>query len=180
MKTIRLAVLLALTVAAGAAIPARSTSAQSPSLPSTIAWYEDHWIDLSVSWDGAGACNVTPTGSECFHSESEMDAYLSTPAEAATMLLSPATSCSSSLRLYAGTSYTGTVLNLYVQGSFINLASYSFDNLTSSYKVGACSTVFYSSASGGGLVYTGDTSALAQAATMNFGWDNVVSSVYIS
>ena len=52
--------------------------------------------------------------------------------------------CSSSLRLYNGTSYGGTILYLTHAGAIHNLSNYGFDNATSSYRVGGCAAGFYS------------------------------------
>ena len=95
--------------------------------------------------------------------------------EGETILLS----CSTSLRLYKNTSFGGTVLALSQRGIGIPLASYGFDNVTSSYKIGACSSTFFDGAIGS-TTYPGNTSAGAQATSMLSGWDNRVSTVYIS
>ena len=62
----------------------------------------------------------------------------------------------------------------------LNLSTYGFDNDTSSYRVGACASTFWAGASGSGSVYPGPTGANASASSMLSGWNNVVSSVYIS
>jgi hypothetical protein len=54
------------------------------------------------------------------------------------------------------------------------------DNVTSSYVVGACAATFYDGAGGGAPVYPGGTGAFASSSVMTSGWDNRVSSVYIS
>ena len=43
-------------------------------------------------------------------------------------------SCSTSLRLYSGTSYTGQVLYLSTRSLWLNLSAYGFDNLTERVK----------------------------------------------
>ena len=87
-------------------------------------------------------------------------------------------SCSSTLRLYHGTSFTGAVLGLSTRGSLIQLASSGFDNVTSSYRVGACSASLYDGLQSG--LYPGATGAGSQASVMLSGWDNTISSVVIS
>lgn len=72
------------------------------------------------------------------------------------------------------------MLNLSTRATPLNLSNYGFDNLTSSYKVGGCDTEFYSSANLGGSLYTGSTGAGSQEPLLLSGWNNVVSSVYIS
>lgn len=143
----------------------------------TSAWFEDHWIDLTLSWEQATACDVQPDLTICYRSEAAMNRELAA-ARTATAFTTLA-ACSTSLRLYDGTTYSGTVLNLSTRATVLNLSVYGFDNLTSSYKVGGCDTDFYSSANLGGSLYTGSTVAGSQAASMLSGWNNVVSSVYI-
>ena len=87
--------------------------------------------------------------------------------------------CSSSVRLYSGTSYSGSVLWLSTQFSFLNLSNYGFNNVTSSYRIGACDAVFYDLNNGGAPQYGGATWAGASSASMLAGWDNRVSSVFI-
>lgn len=146
--------------------------------PASKAWFEDHWIDLTVSWDGATACDVQPDITICYRTEAAMNTELD--AAQTTSAFTTLTSCSTSLRLYDGTTYTGTVLNLSTRTTILNLSVYGFDNLTSSYKVGACDSDFYSAANLGGSLYAGSTVAGSQAASMLSGWNNVVSSVYIN
>lgn len=142
------------------------------------AWYEDHWIDLTASWDGATACDVRDDITICYATEAAMDAELDARKAASDLTL--LASCSTSLRLYDGTSYSGAVLNLSTRTTILNLSVYGFDNLTSSYKVGACDSDFYSAANLGGSLYSGSTGAGSQASSMLSGWNNVLSSVYIS
>ena len=68
---------------------------------------------------------------------------------------------------------------LSTRSLWLNLSAYGFDNLTSSYRVGACSVYMAENSSGGGSWYPGNTSAGAQASAMLSGWNNRVSSVYI-
>ncbi len=88
--------------------------------------------------------------------------------------------CSSFLRLYDLTAYRSPVLYLRDRYQWLNLSSYGFNNRTSSYKVGACNSVFADYSNGGGALYpTNLTQAYDQASSMNSGWNNDVSSVYI-
>lgn len=143
----------------------------------TSAWFEDHWIDLTVSWEQATACDVQPDLTICYRTEAAMNIELAA-ARTATPFTTLA-ACSTSLRLYDGTTYTGTVLNLSTRATVLNLSVYGFDNLTSSYKVGGCDSDFYSAVNLGGSLYPGSTGAGSQAPSMLSGWNNVVSSVYI-
>ncbi|MGI8515033.1 MAG: hypothetical protein ACR2NT_07785 [Acidimicrobiia bacterium] len=126
------------------------------------------------------ACLLYQVGNiyECFGSEKELDARLEMLAD------QPETSallaqCSTGLRLYDGTGYTGSVLVILDRSLWINLSSYGFDNRTSSYKVGACDSYFAENGSGGGSWYPASaTQAWDQASSMQSGWNNRVSSVY--
>lgn len=154
----------------------------------TIATFEGETIDLSEGWGEAAACDVGPAGVTCYRTEVEMDAALAAQVTLSTDLVSVHVSlggalvsllstCGSDVRLYSAGSYGGTVLNLNLRGVPISLAAYGFDNLTSSYKIGACSAEFYSGYISG--PYPGSTSPGVQSPSMLSGWDNVVSSVYI-
>ena len=155
------------------------------------AWFEGGTIDLSQSWGAATACVELGDHTECFRTEAEMiDAHPElgesppsakgrrTSSEAGASLL--AVDCSTSLRLYANTNFGGGVIYITTRGVWINLSSVGFDNMTSSYKVGACSAVFRSNAGGGGSTYPGTTAPGVQVGAMYSGWDNVVSSVLIN
>ena len=83
--------------------------------------------------------------------------------------------CSTSLRLYDGTSFGGQVVSFTTTGSLVTLSSYGFDNKTSSYKVGACAATLYNGIQTS--PYPGNTGAGAQATSMLAGWDNTISSV---
>jgi len=107
-----------------------------------LAWFEDHWIDLAVDWEDATACDIGADLSVCFRTEAELEDYLGSARSEDPMSL--LATCGSSLRLYDGTSYTGTLLSLSVRNTIHNLGTYGFDNMTSSYKVGACDSEFNS------------------------------------
>lgn len=173
--------IIAAVVTLGAFAPGNATAVSDQ--PVTPAWFEGRFIDLAVDWEGATACSIGPQISVCFQTEAEMDEALNSSdllrAESAEPI-QPFSVCSTSLRLYDGISYTGTVVNFSTRVTFINLSGYGFDNLTSSYKVGGCSVNMYSKASGGGSSYPGNTAANAQSASMSTGWNNLVSSVFIN
>ncbi len=157
--------------------PAGSAAADSRRVDeaSVIASFEGSWIRLAEGWGDARACTSDDAGTRCYRSEAEMDA--------AEVALNPATvtpmaDCSSSVRLYQNTNYGGSVLELKQRGVTISLSPYGFNNVTSSYKIGACSARFYDTTSGGGL-YPGSTSANVWASSMATGWNDRVGSVYI-
>lgn len=165
-----------MSVAASLALPCVPTFAATPEGDGAgRAWFEDHWINLEVDWEEAGACHVGVT-TVCYRTEKDMDADLAATGEAVTL----AASCASSVRLYDGISYTNNVLLLSQRLTPLNLSSYGFDNATTSYKVGGCDADFYAGANLGGSTYPGNTAAFAQSPSMATGWNNVISSVYIN
>jgi len=146
------------------------------------ATFEGHVIDLAGGWGQAKACVEVEGAVACYRSERQMlDAYDTRSVALAATAVEPtaALTCASSLRLYDGAGFGGQVLMLTSRQVGLNLSSYGFDNKTSSYKVGACGVSMYSSANLGGSLYQGATGANASAASMNAGWDNAVSSVWI-
>ncbi len=166
---------LALVAAAGGFGAQRADAQATAPDDSVIASFEGGWLRLADDWGDAQACASDVSGTRCYRSEAEMDrqepgiAREGDPARAA---------CTPSVRLYVNTSYGGNVLQLTVRGTVLNLASYGFSNVTSSYKIGACSARLYDTTSGATL-YPGSTSAGVWASSMSSGWDNRVSSAYI-
>jgi hypothetical protein len=167
-------------------LPNASASADWPRRDNpSIAVYGDRLIDLRVSWEGADACTSDGRRTVCFDTVAEMDGYLATTSPIALDVevsiggLLALSVCSSSLRLSTGAGYSGNLLNLSTRFVTLNLSTYGFDNLTSSYRVGACDAVFFENAGGAGATYPGSTSAWTQSPSMVAGWDNRVSSVYI-
>lgn len=160
----------------------RPTDAGDP----TRAVFDGDVIDLSLDWGAATACVELTTIVECFRTESALlAAHPRLVASSATVTSAPqpvatSSTCSSSLRLYRSTSYSGGVLYLTTRLVTFNLSSYGFDDDTSSYVVGACSASFYSAANLGGSLYPGSTVAFASSASMLTGWNDVVSSVIIA
>lgn len=184
-----------LVVLALAALPAAHASAiESVTTPTPdeasepwVAEYEGEEIDLRFGWETAKACATDGVTTTCYDSEAEMAAALGSVATATPDPSAPAgssgllrASCSSYLRLYTGTNYTGSVLALTTRLWVLNLSDYGFNNVTSSYKVGGCSSTFYDLSNAGGTVYGGGSGAWDQAASMPSGWDNRISSVWIA
>lgn len=178
-------VALAMVLSAGPAAGSSRDEAESQ-----VATFEGTPLVLAEGWGEAQACLIwNQVGvAECFRTEEEMDRRIAELDASAAMLdelswegLSAASVCSTYLRLYSGTNYTGSVLYLRNRFQWLNLSAYGFSNLTSSYKVGACSSYFAENANGGGAWYpTNLTVAYAQAASMISGWNNRVSSVHIT
>lgn len=164
------------------ALPA-GASEEEPDLG--LALFEGEVIDLVDGWEDAKACLVWGSESvvECFRTEAELieRADQLESSRAAGGVASASSSCSTSLKLYDGTSYTGSTLYLYTRTQWINLSNYGFANRTSSFKVGACSAYFADYPNGGGSWYpTSYTQAWDQFAAMISGWNNRVSSIYMN
>jgi hypothetical protein len=134
--------------------------------------YYGKQINLAESWENAQACLLSASGNECFDTEAELDELIAERAEARSSSL--LIDCSSTVRLYANTNY-GTLM-VAIDDRFTTTSLGSFANMTSSYRVGACSSTFYN----GSSPYPGSTVANASAASMLPGWDNTIDSVYIS
>jgi hypothetical protein len=152
----------------------------------TSAIYGSETLDLAGDWGTASACVELGDITECYETDAELRAAHPEVLRAArsagvanAAAAAAALTCSSSLRLYDGNSYTGTILYLNTRGVIHNLSNFGFDNATSSYKVGACAAGFYSLPGLAGSIYPGNTAAFAQSPTMAAGWNNVVSSVLI-
>lgn len=192
-------VILLATLLAGTlgAVPAQGAgqgeAAESPGV-TTVALYGDRTIDIAEDWEGAGACVVWPEildVPECFDTEEQVDrriaqleAELAIPSFGVAVdgiTAASGSSCASYLRLYDGSWYTSAVLYLRGRGQWFNLADYGFNQRTSSFKIGACSAWFADWANGGGTWYpTSQTEAYDVAPTMTGGWNNDVSSIYIT
>lgn len=166
------------TIAALAAISTSPAAAASNGgqLESVEATFEGRTIRLADGWGEAQACATDGVDTRCYRTEEQLQVA---EAETARSISSRAASCSSSLHLYNGTSYTSNALYMSSRGVLYNLSSYGFNNITSSYKIGACSAVFYDGTTGGAPVYPGTTSSYAWRSSMVSGWNNRVGSVYI-
>lgn len=175
--TTRAALAVAIATLLALLLPALASASAAPTstADSSLATFEGRTIDLREGWGEARACSIGPGQSICFRSESALDRHL-----ASDRTMFPLAACSTSVRLYSATGYGGSVLHLSNRGVWHNLSAFGFDNTTSSYKIGACSSTFADGSSGSGSYYPGSTSAGAQASTMSSGWDNRVSSVYIA
>jgi len=91
----------------------------------------------------------------------------------------PTSTCSTPLRLYDGTNLTGASVAISERFVWVNLSTLGFDNRTSSFKVGACAIDMASAANGGGALYETCLTAGCEEDTMDLGWNNVISSVYL-
>jgi hypothetical protein len=158
-------------LAAFAVLPASSATASSRSL----AYFEGHYIDLRSGWGEAQACAAVGDSTTCFRTEAAMRDWLTK-----TRPMSALSSCESSLELFEDTGYNGTVLYLLDEQTWIYLGNYGFNDKTSSYINGSCDSIFAEHASGGGNWYPGNTSAWAYSPSMVSGWNDRISSVWLS
>lgn len=151
-----------------------------------IADYEGTDIDMRDGWDGARACNTDGETTTCWDTEPEMLLALAAQGLSTTPTADAAGAstarrqytCSTYLRLYTGTNYSGSVLAISSRYVVLNLSSYGFNNVTSSYRIGACSSAFWDLNSGGAPAYGGNTGVGVWSPNMLSGWDNRISSVY--
>lgn len=151
-----------------------------------VARFDGRVIDLAEGWGEAEACALwdVDRGAECFRTESEMVDFLrQLEMSHGTKAGSSETTatCASSLKLYDGYSHTGTTFYVYTTNAWINLVDYGWENRTSSYRIGACDSYFADYSDGGGDWYpTSLTEAWDTASSMTSGWNNRISSVYMS
>ncbi|MEZ5312073.1 MAG: hypothetical protein R2735_16080 [Microthrixaceae bacterium] len=170
-------VLGALTLAAPTPTSAESIGIRQSE--HVLATFEGTTINLTDGWGQARACfSDIPGTARCYRTEAAMDIAEDAGRQSHAGPW-PLASCSSTVRLYRGTNYTGGVLALSTRYTYLNLAAYGFDNDTSSYKIGACSARFYDTTSGSGL-YPGNTGAGASSWLMVLSWDNRIGSIYIN
>jgi hypothetical protein len=101
------------------------------------------------------------------------------PADIRLDATSPLSNCSTPLKLHDGANQTGATASISERGVWVNLSSVGFDNRTSSYTVGACAVELASAAFGGGVRYTHCLTAGCVEDSMDLGWDNVLSSVFL-
>ena len=187
MKSRILSVALVIAAMMLSTLPAAAGNADSDLSDPSTALFEGQVIDLAEGWGEAQACLDwgSNTVVECFRSETELLDRVSELEASASTAPSPlgarSSTCSSSLKLYDGYFYTGSALYLYRRSTWVNLSSYGWANRASSFKVGACSSYFADYSNGGGSWYpTSGTQAWDVASIMQSGWNNRVSSIYIT
>ena len=145
-----------------------------------IASYDGGTIDLSQGWGTATICVVITSGTSCFANQSDYQAWVTAQVEANGAALLPLSgNCSTGLTLFQNISYGGKELILYGLSNWINLSSYSFSDVVSSYKVGACAISMTDAMNGSGNVYPGPTSAGSDVSWIGSTWNDRVQSVYI-
>ncbi len=189
-----LLLLLLIGAVPGAALAAEGSLGRAAAigLRVQVAEFRGDLIGMDEVWDSAQACLVWPDRlqrPECFDSEDEMDRRIAELEDGDTRrgqvvppggTVAAVSQCSGWLRLYDGANYTGQTMSVRVRLQWLNLASFGFDQKTSSFRIGPCSAYFADWANGGGNWYpTNLTGAYDSAKNMISGWDNDVSSIYI-
>ncbi|HEY0519882.1 MAG TPA: hypothetical protein VGC84_10360 [Ilumatobacteraceae bacterium] len=186
--------LVAAAIIASVALPPMPASAAPDTTPNaSIASFYGGQIDLRRGWGDATACSTDGVATQCFRTEKELDGYLATQAAAASLeadatqalatgdvTIAAAAPCATNVRLYSNTFFGGSVLAVAIRDQVVNLSTWSFSNITSSYQIGQCPATFWDLANAGLPSYPGGTLAGASATVMWSGWDNRISSLYIS
>ena len=165
--------------------------AVAPATQGSEALYNGELIDLSKDWEGATTCIVIPDEldyAECFDSDADRDERLADLGlterfaekdgpEGASFASGY---CSSYLKLYDGYWYSGSSLWMSFRGVWQNLSNFGFNQRTSSYKVGGCSTYLADWNNGGGAwIPTGASQAWDVDVVITGSWNNDISSIYI-
>jgi hypothetical protein len=119
-----------------------------------------------------GACMVDPTGTvRCFTSvEGLKAAEAQLPAQ-------PASSCF--LQLFSGANFSGSELDLYATGFWVNLSSYGFADRTVSFSNGPCQSYLAKGVNGGTPWYSNSGPWVA-VANLGLYWNDTIQSVYIA
>ena len=177
LKHIRVAAVLVLAASGVAGgVPVRADG-PPPEQRSVIASFDSGWIRLADGWGEARACTYDGTEARCYRSEAEMDRAEASMSE---FDVEARADCAQpTLKLYCGGSYGGSVFQLTSRGIYHDLGLVGFSNVTSSYKIGPCNARFYDVWSASGL-YPGTTTASTWSTSMSSGWNDRVSSVYIT
>ena len=150
-----------------------SSAGASTGSADVIASYGGGTLDLSQSWGTATVCVIAARGNQCFSSQSAYKMAASQPVQTASGL------CSTGLALFENVSYGGRELILQTTSVWINLSTYSFGGITSSFQVGACGVSMTDAVNGGGNSYPGPTSAGSNVAWIGTAWNDRVASVLV-
>ncbi|HZQ88193.1 MAG TPA: hypothetical protein VFA83_25320 [Acidimicrobiales bacterium] len=115
---------------------------------------------------------VDPTGTvRCFTS---VDTLKGAEAQLAAQ---PASSCF--LDLYSGANYTGSELDIYATGFWLNLSLYGFANRTVSFVNGPCQS-YLAKGVNGGVPWYSNSGPWVAVANMGLYWNYSIQSVYIA
>jgi hypothetical protein len=171
------ALVLALSVTLGGLTGSVQLASAAPDKQITAS-YNGGTLDLSQGWGTATVCDVVATGTYCFSTQADYEAWQATPLGEA--LVQPLTSCATGLKLYQDIDYGGDELIVTSTLLWINLSAYSFADEVSSYQVGSCSIIMTDGTNGSGDVYPGATSAGSDVSWIGTAWNDRVQSVYLN
>lgn len=189
-RSAAIAALLVLAVPTPVAMSVNGAAARADNADPSRALYDGRVIDLDDgSWDGAAACVSNGTSTRCFDTEAAAEAWMAANASgpASSAQSAPAAAgmpgpmvltCSSSLRLFQHGMFGGRVLYLSSRGLWFNLSPYGFNNMTSSFVVGACTVYLADGTNGSGSWYPGGYPNQV-VGVMASGWNDRITSVYV-
>ncbi len=157
----------------------RAPAERAPGVAVTVAGFEGRRIDLSTNWEQARACLVLRQAGvvECFRSSADMEAAAG---PITSEFAAAGYSCSSPLRLYEHSGYSGRQLMFFDRYYWQNLPDYGFNDQTSSYRIGACYSYLAEHSNGGGGYYPGPIAPWSNVAWMITSWNDRVSSIYLA
>lgn len=186
-----IAAILILAVPAPLAMTVTGGVAGAATADPSLASYDGRTIELDDgSWDGAAACVTDGRSTRCFDTEADATAWMATnsagpaasahsaPTAAVSMPGPMVLTCSSSLRLFQHGMFGGRVLYLASRGLWFNLSPYGFNNMTSSFVVGACTVYLADGTNGSGSWYPGGYPNQV-VGVLASGWNDRITSVYV-
>jgi hypothetical protein len=177
-RIIRFASALALILTAGVGLASRAV-ATSASASDVYASYNGVTIDLTQGWSGATVCVIALSSNNCFANTADYEMSLGASLPSLDSVVIPLTSCTPGLKLFENINYGGRELIVQTEAVWINLSDVSFSDITSSFKVGACSVEMTDAANGGGSVYPGPTSSGSNVSWIGSAWNDRIASVLI-
>ena len=157
-----------------------ASTASASTDQASIAYFQGGTINLAQGWGSAHICDVIATGTYCFAGQGQYQNWASTElSSGVTALVITLVNCSSGLDLFQNIDYGGNELIVSSEANWINLSTYGFSDVVSSFKVGACSIGMTDSSNGSGNDYPGPTSSGSDVTWIGAAWNDRVQSVYI-
>ncbi|MDQ1436695.1 MAG: hypothetical protein QOK43_324 [Acidimicrobiaceae bacterium] len=152
------------------------------------AHYEGRMIDLGADWEGAQACVVDgPDDVWCYRTQADMEEAMDGRADATLARLDSTDTIDAYcinrsdlyLILYENTGFGGRSVSFRDTSTWFDLATYSFDDITSSWKNNTyCDATAATGTAGAGSTLT--LTARSSNTDVGATWTDVISSVYIS
>jgi hypothetical protein len=93
--------------------------------------------------------------------------------------VSPNTSCYSDLQLFSGPSFTGSEVDIWDVGIWVNLSNFGFANRTVSFSNGGCQS-YLAKGPNGSVAWYPNSGPWVAVANMGLYWNDTIESVYIS